>query len=265
MAMRSEPFILYEDADMLAVYKPAGLVVHSDGKILRQAQGGLLRPGSGQAHRQAQGGLLREYTLVDWLLENFPEMKNVGEQWNDEKGQIIFRSGIVHRLDRETSGVLLVAKTQSAFEYLKQQFKDRKIKKTYRAFVYGKVKDDTGIIDKPIGRSKNDFRKWSAEYGARGDKREAVTEFKVLARGENFSYLELYPKTGRTHQIRVHLKAIGHPVVGDKLYAPKGEALLGFERTALHAFSIEFMAPSGKPLHIEAPLPEDFEKAVKVA
>jgi len=236
--MVDAPEIIYEDNDILAINKPAGLVVHSDGRT-------------------------EEPTLADWLMEKYPDIKEVGEPWKTEGGKMIWRPGIVHRLDRDTSGILIIAKTRAAFEYLKKQFKERNLKKTYRAFVYGLVKDDTGIIKKPIGRSKSDFRKWSAEYGARGDKREAVTEYKVLAREKNTTYLEVYPKTGRTHQIRVHLKAIGHPIVTDSLYAPKKEKLLGFSRTALHAFSIDLNLPSGKPLHIEAPLPSDFEHALK--
>ncbi len=230
--------ILYEDEDFLVIDKPSGLLVHSDGKV-------------------------KEPTLADWLIEKYPNIRGVGEPWTSPSGETIYRPGIVHRLDRDTSGVLVVAKTENAFTHLKKQFQERLAKKTYRAFVYGVVKNDTGIIDKPIGRSASDFRKWSSEFGARGELREAVTEYKVLERGKEATYLEIYPKTGRTHQIRVHVKSIGHPIVCDKLYAPKQMCLLGFSRTALHAFSLEIMSPSGKPLRFEAPLPEDFVQALE--
>ncbi len=237
--MPPEIKILYEDKDILAINKPSGLIVHSDGRT-------------------------KEPSLSDWLIEKYPDIKKVGEPWRATNGEIIWRPGIVHRLDRDTSGALLIAKTPESFEFLKKQFQERRVKKTYRVFVYGLVKTDTGLIDKPIGRSKSDFRKWSAEYGARGDKREAVTAYAVLKRGKNATYLEAYPETGRTHQIRVHLKAIGHPVVYDQLYAPKSPKILGFLRTALHSFSIDVVTLSEKVLHIEAPLPEDFKKAEKM-
>lgn len=240
--MKSDSFnipILYEDETLLALNKPAGLIVHSDGRT-------------------------REPTLADWLMEKYPDIKKVGEPWRAINGTIIWRPGIVHRLDRDTSGAIIIAKTSEAFDFLKKQFQERRVKKTYRAFVYGIIKSETEVINKPIGRSKSDFRKWSAEYGARGDKREAVTTCKVLQRGKEATYIEAYPETGRTHQIRVHLKAIGHPIIHDILYAPKGKDILGFSRTALHSFSIDVVTHAQKVLHIEAPLPEDFKMAEKL-
>ncbi len=234
-----DPAVLYEHKEMLVLNKRSGLIVHSDGRT-------------------------KEPTLTDWIIEKYPEIKKVGEPWRATDGSIIWRPGIVHRLDRETSGAIIIAKTPEAYEFFKKQFQERKVKKTYRAFVYGIVKDEKGLIDKPIGRSRNDFRKWSAEYGARGDRREATTGFKVLEKGKLATYVEAYPETGRTHQIRVHMKAIGHPIVHDTLYAPKGQNILGFERMALHSFSIDVVTPSQKVLHIEAPLPEDFKKAEKM-
>jgi 23S rRNA pseudouridine1911/1915/1917 synthase len=230
--------VLYEDKDMLALDKPPGLTVHADGKT-------------------------EEPTLADWLLEKYPSIREVGEPWVAQNGEQIFRPGIVHRLDRDTSGVIVVAKTPESFAHLKKQFQERLAKKTYRAFVYGIVKNDTGIIDKSIGRSTSDFRKWSAEFGARGELRDAVTEYKVLERGKEATYLEAYPKTGRTHQIRVHLKSIGHSIVCDALYAPKQKCLLGFSRTALHAFSLEIFSLSEKPFRFESPLPPDFLNAIE--
>lgn len=228
---------VYEDDRVLVINKPAGLVVHSDGRT-------------------------NEITLADILLEAYPDTKNVGEPWTAPDGTVIYRPGIVHRLDRDTSGVLVIAKTQESYEYLKKQFQNRDIKKVYNAFVYGNIKEDSGVIDKPIGKSKKDFRQWSAQPGARGLQREAVTEFTVLKRGKDVVYLELRPKTGRTHQLRVHLKAIHHPIVCDALYAPHRSCLLGFERLALHARSITFSPNEGEERTIEAPLPGDFERGL---
>ncbi|MES2087987.1 MAG: RluA family pseudouridine synthase [Patescibacteria group bacterium] len=268
--------ILYEDKDVLVINKPAGLVVHADGRTT-------------------------EPTLVDWILEHYPKIKEVGEPLKvdsrfkiqdsgEGKAQgvpdsipeskilnpesVIYRPGIVHRIDRDTSGALVIAKNQKTFLFLKQQFQDREVEKSYRAFVYGVVKADEGVIDRPISRSRKDFRMWSAQRGGKGAEREAVTEYKVLARipvaagkiggdSEGFSFLELKPKTGRTHQIRVHLKAINHPVVCDTLYAPKREAAFGFTRLALHAFSIKFILPKGKQVSVEAPYPKDFINALE--
>ena len=231
--------VLYEDDGVVVINKPAGLVVHADGKR-------------------------EEPTLTDWVEKNYPESKGVGEPLTISNFDVIHRSGIVHRIDRETSGVMLVAKNQPAFLHFKKQFQDRAVSKIYHAFVYGEMKDDDGVIDRPIGRSKKDFRQWSAQRGARGTMREAVTHYKVMARGGGFSFVEVIPKTGRTHQIRVHFKAVNHPIVSDSLYAPKKEKGLEFERLALHAYSIEFNSVDGKRIKVVAPYPEDFEKAVKI-
>ena len=230
--------ILYEDGDVVVVNKPSGLVVHSDGKT-------------------------KEPTLADdWVLTHYPETKNVGEPFVKD-GVTIPRPGIVHRLDRATSGALVIAKNERAFEHLKRQFQEREVTKTYNAFVYGAMKEEDGVIDRPIGKSASDFRLRSAQRGARGVLREAVTEYTVLSRGADASFLEIRPKTGRTHQIRVHLKAINHPVVCDTLYAPKRPPLFGFSRLALHARSIAFKTIGGEMVTVEAPLPEDFVAARK--
>lgn len=253
--------VLYEDDYILALDKPSGLLVHSDGRS-------------------------KEKTLSDWINKNYPGLAEVGEEQTLQNGEVIKRPGIVHRLDKDTSGVIIVAKTKESYSYLKEQFQNRKIQKIYHAVVWGKFSDDKmeGVIDKPIGRSASDFRKWSAEFGAKGELREAVTEYKVLAqknitpglrldpsyikRGkekeEGMAYLEVKPKTGRTHQIRVHLKSISHPVVCDKLYSSKEripDNCLGFDRLALHAFSIELKLPNDTSLTIESPLPKQFEEA----
>jgi 23S rRNA pseudouridine1911/1915/1917 synthase len=233
--------ILYGDKNILVINKPAGLVVHSDGRT-------------------------KEKTLVDWILKKYPKTKNVGEPIVLNDGTVLKRPGIVHRIDRDTSGVLVIAKNQEAFLFLKKQFQDREIHKVYNAFLYGELKDARGMIDRPIGRSKNDFRKWTAQRGTRGDEREAVTYFKTLAIKNGFSFIEAIPKTGRTHQIRVHFRAIDYPIVMDELYAPKSmvenKSQLGFKRHALHARSIEIELMSGERKEISAPYPEDFQKAL---
>ncbi len=234
--------ILYEDKDVVVINKPAGLVVHPDGKS-------------------------KEKTLVDWILAEYPRTKNVGEPTLLKDGTEIIRPGIVHRIDRETSGALIIAKNKKSYEFLKEQFKERKAHKIYQAFVYGELKDERGMIDRPIGRSPSDFRKWSSTRGARGEMREAVTYFKVLKKKDDITFVEVILKTGRTHQIRVHFSAVNHPVVQDGLYASQfyleKENQLGFKRTALHARQLEINIPSGKLIKIVAPYPKDFEEAIK--
>lgn len=233
--------ILYEDKDILVIDKPSGISVHPDGRS-------------------------KEKTITDWFVKKYPKAKNVGESiLVDDKE--IKKSGIVHRLDKETSGVLILAKNQKAYEFLKDQFKNREIRKFYNTIVSGFMKDERGIIKKSIGRSPNDFRKRLAGRGARGDLREAITEYSVVKRFEDkknkFTYLEVRPKTGRTHQIRVHMKFINHPVVHDSLYNPNKPCPKGIERLALHAKSIEFKDLKGNILKIESPLPKEFQSILK--
>ncbi len=238
-----EPSILYEDADVVVINKPAGLIVHSDGRT-------------------------EEPTVADWALARYPMMAEVGEPWESPQGEIIPRPGIVHRLDRDTSGVLILAKTQEAYAMLKEQFQNRTTEKVYRAFVYGHPAHDSGTIEAEIVRIRAVPPRWGVAR-AREEKKQrvAITDWRVLARGrdgatnETVALIEAHPKTGRTHQIRVHLKHLGHPVVGDKLYANGRPALLGFSRQALHAFSLSLMLPSGERCTFEAPVPGDFAAA----
>lgn len=237
--------ILHEDDAMLVLAKPADVLVHTDGKNT-------------------------DTTIVDWFLARCPEASGVGEQTETPQGEVLERSGVVHRLDRDTSGVLVLAKTEAAFMHLKAQFHDRLVEKTYRTFVYGTMKAQTGTIDRAIGRSPRDFRKRSAMRGAKGRLREAVTHWRLLQagvyEGEQFSYLEVKPVTGRTHQIRVHLRAIERPVVGDQLYAGhKGEHSnnLGLNRLALHAYALNIMLPNGTTALFTAPEPDTFIMAAK--
>jgi 23S rRNA pseudouridine1911/1915/1917 synthase len=249
-----EPEIIYEDDDFLALNKPAGMLVHAT----------------------SRDGV--EKTLVDWLLGKYPEIKNVGDSLEIHpafgEARFIKRPGIVHRLDKDTSGVMIAAKNQKAFEYFKNLFspygrspegrQGSQIKKTYLALAIGEVRPPAGggigTINKPI-RLKNGSVKRTVWEGK--DEKEAITEYKVIdylkiktqKGGQIFSLLEVSPKTGRTHQIRVHLASIGHPIIGDRLYGGKKSYSAG--RQFLHAQSIEFTDMSGKRMKIEAGLPED--------
>ncbi len=229
--------IIYDDEDIIAVNKPAGLSVHPDGKTKQQ-------------------------TLTDWLMEKYPEIEKVGEPLKLSSGKTIHRAGIVHRLDKDTSGVMVVAKNQKTFLSLKKQFQDRDVRKEYRVIVHGVPKEKKGVIDLPIGRSAKDFRTKSTTPNVRGEMREAATEYSILSAGEDFSSLAVLPRTGRTHQIRVHLKSIGHPVVCDKLYAPKRKCPEEMGRLALHAHMLTIKSHEGVLLHFEAPLPEDFNRMI---
>jgi len=234
-----EPRVIYEDDAVLVIEKPAGLIVHSDGRTA-------------------------ERSVAEWVLKRYPHLKDVGEPWTSPQGEIIARPGIVHRLDRTTSGVMIIAKTQDAHAFLKNQFQDRSVEKIYDAVIYDHPKEDAGVIEMEIGRTKTDPRRWSAQYGKKGKLRAAITEWHVLKRGtdpesgEKITHIEASPKTGRTHQIRVHLKAIHHPVVCDHLYAEGKPCLLGLTRPALHARSLAITLPSGERKTFTAPTPPEF-------
>jgi len=169
----------------------------------------------------------------------------------------------VHRLDKDTSGVILFAKNQETADTMKLLFQSREIKKTYVVLVVGVIKNDTGIINLPIGRSKKTPLKRVAVGEQRGKIREAVTEYEVRKRYKDFTLVVAMPKTGRTHQIRSHFAAIGHPIACDKLYAGKRFVCPGgIERQFLHAQSIEFTKPSGSRLRLEADMPNDLVAAL---
>ena len=203
-------------------------------------------------------------SVSEWFAKTYPNSKDVGESIEKTSGEIIERAGVVHRIDRDTSGILLLAKTKEGHECLKEQFQNREIEKIYHLFVYGNIKEDHSAISLSIGRSASNFRKWSAQRGAKGEKREALTYYKVLKRHPEVgvTFLEAKPKTGRTHQIRVHLQALHHPVVADKVYAGSKPPLLGFKRLALHARGIKFKNVVGEEISIQAPYPGDFQEAI---
>jgi len=215
--------ILYEDADVIAVNKAAGMVVHA-------------------------GAGVRSGTLVNALLHRFKELSQVGGEE---------RPGIVHRLDRGTSGVLLVARNDAAHRNLAAQFASRKVQKVYTALVHGTVKAERGRIEKPISRDPARRVRMTAR-GERG--RAAITEYRVLRRFAGYTLLEVEIKTGRTHQIRAHFASLGHPVAGDRLYGtpakPPGRPPL--DRLFLHARRVRFLQPTtGEPVTVEAPLPAE--------
>jgi 23S rRNA pseudouridine1911/1915/1917 synthase len=211
--------VLYEDASVVAVNKPAGLVVHA---------------GAG-----AHSG-----TLVNRLVHRFQSLSQVGGE---------LRPGIVHRLDKGTSGVLLVARTDSSHRNLAGQFAARTVEKTYLALVEGRVHGDSGRITKPITRDPVHRTRMTAGLG---EGRTALTDYRVLERFEKFTYLEVRLGTGRTHQIRVHLANAGYPVAGDRLYGGKTA-----ERIFLHAWRIGFVSPAtGERVVVEAPLPAELEE-----
>jgi 23S rRNA pseudouridine1911/1915/1917 synthase len=201
--------------------------------------------------------------VIDWLSKKYPELEGVGGEVEVQHGEPVKRWGVVHRIDRETSGVLVVAKNQSAFDDLQMKFQNRQVKKIYHAFVYGRVTVDHQVIDAPIGRSKTDFRRWTVGSDTRGATRDAVTEYRVVHKTDEATFVEVMPRTGRTHQIRVHLRSVGHPVVCDPVYAPLRKGVLGFERLALHAQSISFDDLSGGSVSVTAPYPADFVKAME--
>jgi 23S rRNA pseudouridine1911/1915/1917 synthase len=222
--------IIYEDHDVLVIDKPAGVVVFPEGKTT-------------------------ENTLIDHLIEQYPALKNAGEAP---------RYGIVHRLDKDTSGILLVAKTVKALIFLQKQFKNREVGKKYLALVTGVVQDNNGVIHTLIGRAKSDPRKQAAhslEYKGKTGLREAITEYAVLKRFANYTLLEVQIKTGRRHQIRCHMAYIHHPIAGDAMYGFKDSPMPeGLQRQFLHASYVKIQLPSGQIKEFTSDLPEDLKK-----
>jgi 23S rRNA pseudouridine1911/1915/1917 synthase len=219
--------VLFEDDDLTVINKPAGLTVH---------------PGAGQ----------REHTLVNALLSYCTTLSGIGGKE---------RPGIVHRLDKETSGCLVVAKNDIAHRELSKQFVARTVEKIYLALVAGKLRKAAGIIDEKIGRHPVHRQRMSVS-ARRG--RAAKTEYRVISSSDEGSLIECRLHSGRTHQIRVHLHHLGHPVLGDKIYAPRFAK--NFPRQMLHAWKLGFRHPrTGEWKNFEAPLPSDFNDAIRTA
>jgi len=200
----------------------------------------------------------KELTLVDFIIEKYPEIKNIGDL-STSSGQT--RPGIVHRLDKDTSGVILVARNQKYFGYLKNLFQTRQIKKIYLALVSGKLEPKQGIIEKPISFKTGSVKRtvWKGK-----DAKPAITEYKVKKYfnfdRQDYSLVEAFPKTGRTHQIRIHFSSIGHPIIGDQLYGSK--KLFNLDRQFLHAQSIEFTTENGERIKIETDLPDELKEII---
>ena len=218
--------IIYEDNDIIVVNKPKGMVVH---------------PANGNP----------DGTLVNAIMAICKDsLSGIG-------GEI--RPGIVHRLDKDTSGIIIVAKNDKAHINLSEQIKDHKVKKTYIALVRGIVKENEATINMPIGRSEKDRKKMAVTKKGK----EAITHFKVLERYDKYTLLQVNIETGRTHQIRVHLSQIGYPIVGDEVYS-NGKNEWNVRGQCLHAKSLEFTHPiTGKKMYLEAKLPEYFENILK--
>jgi 23S rRNA pseudouridine1911/1915/1917 synthase len=245
--------ILYEDDFLLAVNKPKGMVVHpsfghKEGTLVNAILSYLGRAGSGPWFIEAkEAPPSEEYAALPRpsgsLAENHIFMA---------------RPGIVHRLDKGTTGVILVAKDPKTQELLSGLFKERAVEKTYRTITEGLPERDDGVVEGMIGRHPTNRKKMAVL--ARGG-RNAVTRFKVIQRLQGYAYIEVYPRTGRTHQIRVHLAHIGYPVVGDETYGKRAKHLC--DRPLLHAYRIVFVHPiSGSQIVIEAPVPDDMERFI---
>lgn len=218
--------IIYEDNDIIVINKPKGMVVH---------------PGNGNP----------DGTLVNAVLNHCKDsLSGIG-------GEI--RPGIVHRLDKDTSGLIIIAKNDKAHINLSKQIQERSVKKIYTALVKGVIPEDTATINMPIGRSKLDRKKMAV----RKDGKEAVTHIKVIKRYDKYTLIRVKIDTGRTHQIRVHMAEIGHPVVGDEVYS-NGKNEFNVHGQMLHSTSLDFVHPiTGKQMHFEAPLPKYFEEVLK--
>lgn len=230
---------VYEDENLLVINKPAGLIVHPKNATDIQE------------------------SVVSWLIKEYPNIENVGEPFI-ASGTESPRAGIVHRLDKDTSGLLVVAKNNDSFYYLKSLFQNRKIQKHYYALVYGRPKEGHSVIDAPMGRVglkrtiKLDGKKLI-------DGKSAVTEYTIKQGYNKYTLLDVAPKTGRTHQIRVHLQSIGCPIVGDPIYGPKGwQKPTGLTHLFLHAYKLEFTTQDGKSLVLECELPSDLQKVLSV-
>ncbi|MGB9835726.1 MAG: RluA family pseudouridine synthase [Candidatus Saccharicenans sp.] len=220
--------VIFEDSQIIVVDKPAGVAVH---------------PGAG----------LKRGTLVHGLLLNYPEIRMVGSP---------LRPGIVHRLDKDTSGLLVVARTNQAYLSLREQFEERSVSKTYLALALGRFREKKGTIDLPIGRHVHHREKISVKTRK---PRLAVTHYQVLEEFRETTFLALKPVTGRTHQLRVHLSATGHPIAGDPKYGGLGEkGRKRWPRLFLHAWKLAFNHPlSGERMEFESPLPEELNKILE--
>ena len=218
------PSIIFENESFLIINKPSGLVVHPF-------------------------DYSTEETLLDFLTSHVSETFNIDNSVTLQDKRVINLGGVVHKLDRDTSGMMVIAKNQKTFDELKEQFRNHTTKKTYHALVEGIVKEDSFTIDAPLGRNKKDYKQSVNPTNPRGELRDAITEVKVITRNEVTvtTLVELTPKTGRTHQLRAHLSHVGHPIVGDKAYGSTYDA----PRIMLHAKTLMFDVGSEKYFFVE--------------
>jgi len=230
--------IIYQDKNIIVLDKPAGISVHPS---------------------TSSGQVPEKNTLVNFLLVKFPEIKNVGDGSPGSE----LRPGIVHRLDKDTSGIMVVARTQAAFDELKKLFQNHEVRKEYLAVIFGKLKNKKGLIEKPIARSADYKKQIISNAKTKTKIRPAVTEYEVVKEYKNYSLIKAMPKTGRMHQIRVHLASLDHPIVGDKKYAHKNtKNPPGVMRQLLHAQNLEFEL-FGEKYSFESLLPVDFSRFIK--
>ena len=235
--MSPSPQIVHEDENIIVINKPYGLIVH---------------------RKNASDTQL---ALTDWVIANYPELEHIGEPFN-ASGTPLPRCGIMHRLDKETSGLIVISKNQKTFDYLKKLFQTRDIHKNYYALVYGTPKEKSGTINAPLGRIGMK-RTTQLEGKKLIDGKESVTEYVTVKNFDKYTLLDVSPKTGRTHQIRVHLKSIGCPIVGDQVYAPKGwQKPKGLTRLFLHAYKLSLPLPDGQSLSLETDLPEELQNVI---
>lgn len=228
--------VVYEDENIVVINKQAKISVH---------------PSMNEPNR----------TLANALIARYPKIKDVGDPLTGSGQVIQIRPGIVHRLDKDTSGLLVVAKNQKTFEFLKNEWQSGQVVKKYLALVWGHLKLESGKIESELARSPKEFRKRIVVRPGKNALvgKLAVTEYKIIKKFRDFSLVEVSPKTGRMHQIRVHMASIGHPVVGDKVYGKNKKIPEGLSRQFLHAYYLSFSL-FGKKLAFEADLPEDLEK-----
>lgn len=237
----AEPELIYADEDIIVVNKPAGIPVH-------------------------EAKHATDRTLVDWLLERFPEIRDVGDPSYAKASEgVLSRPGIVHRLDKQTSGVMVVARNQKSFARLKLLFQSRAVAKTYLALACGRMKEQRGALKSTLGRLKRSPTKIGAEHARGGIRmpKEAITEYAVRERFENATLLEARPKTGRMHQIRVQLALAGHPLAGDVVYGGRNVCFKELGRQFLHASTLSFALYEGQALSFSAELPPELADLLK--
>jgi 23S rRNA pseudouridine1911/1915/1917 synthase len=228
MDEKNTPKIIFEDDNIIVLNKPSSLVVHPY-------------------------DFSNEQTMVDFLRKHFPPMFGIDNKIELQDKRVITLGGIVHKLDRGTSGIMVVAKNQLVFDELKEQFTNHEIKKEYVAVVEGIVEKEKFTIDAPLGRDKKDYRQSTDPKNPRGPLRDAITDVEVIKKRKDTTLIKLFPRTGRTHQLRAHMASIEHPIVGDKVYGSKIES----PRIMLHAEKISFTL-RGKEYSFSAEIPKEF-------